>query len=661
VSTNNTIREAFAELLNSFEVDGIESILFTTFNYSSTFFENNILPLIAAYPDTDVENMIDEQINGSLAAIKVAVICDRTTNPEPKGNYRYGLLSCGLTNAYFHPKIILIKGKLKDRMHGCKLMVLSANLTLSGWGLNREIAGSCLVGSQQAKELAKLLTWLSTQATKQTLSDENKNTTNVDEGDLIAHLQTLQSFFSINDNFNDYPEEPELYIRIPSKNNNNTFFSRMLNNCSKPLHEFTVISPFWSEAKDLSPMLNDIGCSTITLVPSIDLQGNRKLPKSIRNEFKKGFDCVSYADFKENDRYTHAKAIELNGEKGSNYLATGSANFTQAAMGNETLGNIEAMLLYNLKKPGQIAKQISTIDEESINWAEKNEADDTPPPIPPFQASASYNWKTHEFVCTVECNDVVLNNINSVTFSNKSLKKLNKIDQEKFQRSLTINLAKPIYHFDINYHSNENENSTFRGLVTQWNAQDDELHYRPQPKLSKLIDQLRALDPNKPPGHGGGFSSKSGTTAKGEDDELDEVFDFFFIFQAFYKLRGYFDKHPDSDPFKPYTANSISVLFRAIKLEKPISNAQHIRYYILLSELKTTSDKLKEKHQSTESINLCTEINNELKQYEATFINLLKDSPMLEQLIGKKSSKTASKKSSTAAAKAILKWFKDEL
>ena len=651
VSNKDTVREAFTELLNSFEDDGIESALFTTFNYSSSFFENNVLPLIAAYPDNDIENMIDEQINRSLSRVKVAVICDRTTNPEPKGNYRYGLLSCGLKNAYFHPKLILIKGKLKDDTYGCKLMVSSANLTISGWGLNREVVGSCLVGTQQVKELNKLISWISTQAAKEIPVQDNKETPNTDEGGLIEHLETLQEFFK-NTDLEQFPDEPELYIRLPSKTNNHSFFSRMLNNCTKPLHKLTVISPFWSEAKDLSPMIKKLGCNSITLIPSIDLQGNRKLPKSIREEFKKEYEHLYYADFKENDRYTHAKAIELNSDQ-ENYIATGSANFTQAAMGSETHGNIEAMLVYRINKAGHIRKQVSKIDENSINWADVNEADDNPPAIPPFLATASYNWKTQKFTCNIECTSSDIDGIVYLSFFDKYTNKFKKIDDDQYLCNLQIPLVKPLYHFEIKYNVGANETAIFRGLVTQWNAKDDELLYYPQPKLSKLIDQLRALDPNKEPGRGGGFSTNSGAGNEGENEGSDEIFDFFFIFQAFYKLRGYFTDHPESDPFQPYTANSLTVLFRAIQLEKPYNEAQHIRYYILLSELKKTTDDLKKQHPSPESISLCEDIDREIKQYEEPFLNLLKASPVLAQLIGKNDSR--------AAAIATLKWFKEEL
>lgn len=652
MNNKNTVREAFSELLNSFEEGGIESVLFTTFNYSSSFFENNVLPLIAAYPDNDIENMVEEQINRSLNDIKVAVICDRTTNPEPKGNFRYGLLSCGLKNAYFHPKIILIKGKLKTGRHGIKVMVSSANITLSGWGLNREVVGNCLVGAQQAKELGKLISWMTTQTNRQITDEDSEYITNTDEGGLIQHLKTLQDYIN-NTVFEQLPDEPELYIRLPSKTNNYSFLSRILESCTKPLQKITVISPFWSEAKDLFPILNFLGCNDVTLIPSMDMQGNRKLPKSIRDEFKNEYKHLGYADFKENDRYTHAKAIELNSEQGSNYIATGSANFTLAAMGTETHGNIEAMLVSRVNKAGYIKKEISKIDENSINWAETGDADDSPPPIPPFIATASYDWKTKIFTCSLECTPSNIKKFRYVSFANETLKKFKKDNNNHYQCILQLKLVKPVYHFDIKYSVNTDETVIFRGLVTHWNAEDDQLLYYPQPKLSKIIGQLRALDPDKEPGRGGGFNIKSGTGGDSEDEEIDDAFDFFFIFQAFYKLRGYFEKHPESDPFQPYTPNSLVVLFRAIQLDTPLNDSQRIRYYILLSELKTTADNLKKQHPSLESNNLCKDINTEIEQNEKYFVTLLKASPVLAQLIDKKDSQ--------AAAKATLKWFKEEL
>ena len=127
------MRDAFQSIIDRFEPNGERLVLFTTFNFHPGFFESNVLlcwpairwPIWPAYRR--------HAINEELKKIRVLVVNDRSTLPEPKGDMRYGCLSVGLRKGRFHPKLMLMAGTLKDSgQPGLWLFIGSGNLTLSG-------------------------------------------------------------------------------------------------------------------------------------------------------------------------------------------------------------------------------------------------------------------------------------------------------------------------------------------------------------------------------------------------------------------------------------------------------------------------------------------------------------------------------------------------
>src|SRR5262249_23176083 len=138
-----TIRRALGYLLGKFRDARPEAVLLTTFNFSSGFFESNVLPVIAGAEPVDTKGAAAArpEINAALKNTKVVVVCDRSARPEPKGNFRYGLLPIGLRNGRFHPKIILVAGSTPSGKSELWLAVGSGNLSMSGWALNREVVG----------------------------------------------------------------------------------------------------------------------------------------------------------------------------------------------------------------------------------------------------------------------------------------------------------------------------------------------------------------------------------------------------------------------------------------------------------------------------------------------------------------------------------------
>jgi hypothetical protein len=664
MNPDNTIKTAYQHLLAQFEPNTINSVLFTSFNLSSGFFENNVLPLVGDLMIDNADQMAQAsstQINKNLDKTGVTVICDSNTHPGPKGHYRYGLLSVHLPHGFFHPKIIVATGKLKSGddagKDGAMLMVTSANLTLSGWGLNREVAGICRVGSQQQEALIPLLEWIKARADEQIeLMTQVTDADVKEEGKIRENLTNIMAFIKAHCN-QHLPDEPNFHTRIPkAENPATTFLSTMLPSATSPFKTCQIVSPFWSNNKDIKSRLTELNSEQITLVPSINNAGEYQLPQSIRDENPK----FKYQQFRDLDRYTHAKSIKLTTDKTQHYLI-GSANFTQAAMGSIRKGNIEAMLHYALPEPTPELHAMLPLNNPI--WANDKESAEDAPTVSPYTTVASYDWQTKIFSCVLQCTAEEFKNVTKVHFDQQTLE-FSKQEKNLYLAKLAITLPSPIYCFKLDYvevdDNKQKTPQTSLGLVTQLNAHDDQLGYLPKPDLNTILAQLRRLDAQSGSGRAGGYTLESAATNDDPEDEITDVFDFFSMFQAFYKLRSYFAEHPDINPFTAST-NSLSLLYRAVNVEYEVGQTedQHlIKQFILLSELQVTADSFKEKHPGEDTDTLLTDIAQSLKLLTPKFKTLIKKSSLLKQFLDIDED---NQQVSDIAMKTVLNWFKTQL
>lgn len=657
MSNDSLIREAYQQLLDTFKGGSIDSLLFTSFNFSASFFENNILPLAAGCDIKDAGGMQAAQVNEVLANTQITVVCDRSTAPEPKSNYRYGQLAVGLKGAFFHPKIILATGTLVNGEPAAELIVGSCNLTLSGWGLNREVAGACKVGKQQADGLLPLIHWISNIAKNQVERLKRDDSEVEEEGNVRKNLTAIETFLT-NNCKEDISTNPRFILRLPDENSDKTYLELLISGLNQPVDTCRIVSPFWSKYECLEPLLNQLNSKHVDFVPSINHSGHHCFPLDMRDHLKQSTFSNSYQGFIDNDRYTHAKYVSLITQDTA-HCFIGSANFTKAAMGNMKRGNVEAMLHYQLENFAPINAGFIDLDESTMNWAEDSEAEDQAPEVSPYITNAAYNWKTQTFSCVLECSDNAFNRIESASFSRQSLEFIQQNDGSYLVR-LELSVKKPVYTINISFTDNE-ETVLYQGLVAQWNAMDDELIYTPKPKLSKIMDDLRALDPVAGP-KGGGGSKGSSTEAVEAEDEEERVFDFFSIYQAFYKQRKYFSKHPDKDPFNSTSAFSLSLMYRAISLEVDnrksksgeIDREDVIYYFIFLSELVSTAKQLATKSTTDKSGVLIQKIESAVAELDAPFKKLIGESRVLKQFLHTDS---VDKK----AVDSILGWFKEQV
>ncbi|PKH08183.1 hypothetical protein [Moritella sp. Urea-trap-13] len=657
MSNHSLIRDAYQQLLAIFEGGKVESLLFTSFNFSASFFENNILPLAAGCPMKEVGDMQAAQVNEVLENTQITVVCDRSTLPEPKSNYRYGQLAVGLKNAFFHPKIILATGTLEDGTPVAELIVGSCNLTLSGWGLNREVAGACTVGKQQADNLLPLVHWISKMA-KAEVDRLNIDDRDIkEEGNVRQNLKSIETFL-IENCQKEITLSPRFMLRLPDRRADKTYLELLTSGISQPIKSCRIVSPFWSNHENLKALIETLNSKHIDFVPSINHEGRYCFPSDMRDFLTESSFSNGYQGFVNNDRYTHAKSVSLV-TKDTTHCFIGSANFTKAAMGNMKQGNVEAMLHYQLKDTTYIDAGFINLNGTTMNWADDSDADDQVPTVSSYVTHASYNWKTQIFICVLECSEDAFNHVERGLFNRNYLEFKKQIDGS-YLTILKLSVKQPIYFMKILFTDN-NEQCVYQGLVAQWNAEDDELIYSPKPQLSKIMDDLIALDPIKGPKRNAG--SKGSISEPGEDEyEEERSFDFFTIYQAFYKQRKYFFEHPEKDPFNSSSVFSLSVMFRAINLEidsrtpksGEMNNEDVIYYFIFLSELASTVKELAANSEFGNANTLMDKIELTVWELETPFKILVSESRILKQFLH-----TESIGESTVDA--ILGWFKKQV
>jgi len=657
VNNNSLIRDAYQQLLSTFEGGHMESLLFTSFNFSASFFENNVLPLAAGYSLQEAGGTNAAQVNEALAATQITVVCDRSTSPEPKSNYRYGQLAVGLKKAFFHPKIILATGTLENGMPTAELIVGSCNLTLSGWGLNREVAGSCKVGKQQADNLLPLIQWISELA-KADVDRLNIDDVDIKEEGHVRQSLTMIETFLIKNCQKEVTSSPHFMLRLPDSKADKTYLELLTSDISNPIKSCRIVSPFWSNHEALKALLETLNSKHIDFVPSINAEGRYCFPSDMRDFLNGSSSSNGYQGFVNNDRYTHAKYINLM-TKNMTHCFIGSANFTQAAMGSMKQGNVEAMLHYELKETAYIDDGFIHLNEKEMIWAEDSDADDQMPTVSPYVTHAAYDWKTRSFTCVLECSEDAFNRIEKASFNHHSLA-FKKEKEGNYLARLKQLVKQPVYLIEISF-SDNNQQCVYQGLVAQWNAEDDELIYNPKPQLSKIMDDLIALDPIKGPKRGGsgiGSISEPGE----EEDEEERAFDFFTIYQAFYKQRKYFFDHPEKNPFNSSSVFSLSVMFRAINLEidnrksksGEMNNEDVIYYFIFLSELASTAKELAANSIFGNGNTLMDKIELTVAELEAPFKILVSESRILKQFLHAESV-------GESTVDVILGWFKKQV
>lgn len=637
------MRDAFQSVIDRFTPDSERLVLFTTFNFKPQFFESNVLPLLAGDTVADLAGVSETRhaINEELKNIRVLVVNDRSTHPEPKGDMRYGCLSVGLPKGRFHPKLMLMAGTLKDTgLPGLWLFVGSGNLTLSGWAKNREIVGVTPVARQHAAELRLLLSWIREQAQQQLDGVQGD-----EEGHMREVLDALLT--RLNDAtqwHNEYAGMPSLHLALPFAQRGPLLDALVAGGSWR---RASVVSPFWS---DVPGLVRKLGVAACQFVPSLHQAAYAFPISTLPNP-----DPHSFGKFAD-EQYTHAKALLLEQADGPGALCIGSANFTAAALSPAPGGmaNVEAVLRYALPAGASPWPPFQALDRSLLDDAAGQAEEEQPPPLPPVDATVYYDWSKREFGGHL----TVLDAQAAFDISLEVAGQHRTFAAGKNMAPIKFHCHRPQRSFIVRWRDAEGQPGSYYGAVLQINAQDDELQYEPRPRLDKILALLRSLDPEESDealrkraarrrGEGGG---------DGEQDEGEASYDYFGLFQGTWKLRAHLQRRLDSgeqvpafDSTSPYC---VTTLYRAITLQPAVSLSEKIGRYIQLTEVQELMASLSRAGVQPPQGSSCLEIGEELAALQEPIRVALAESASFKSMFGG---------SAPAQVDVFLKWFHDEM
>jgi hypothetical protein len=646
-ATPTLMRETLESIRDRFVADEDRFVLFTTFNFVPSFFETNVLPLLAGERAGDLQNapQVRYGLNDELRNLRCVVVCDQSTQPPAKGDVRYGLLTVGLPQGRFHPKLMLMAGTLRETgKPGLWLAVGSGNLSLSGWAINREVIGAAAVTPQHADELLPLLQWMLAQAERQLGGRDMK-----EEGSARAVLRELVARLGDRQGLQSEAfGAPTLHVTMPWHQSRS--MARMLTG-ERRWKRATVVSPFWGQVDDL---VRELGVRECRFVPSLAGGGYRFPLASLGKQHGWERSFASFGD----DRYTHAKVLLLEDEQGRAVLCTGSANFTGAALGqpvSDAFANVEAMLRYELTAVPRPWLKLQTLDESRLEEQPEGE-DEQAPPLPPFEVCLVHDWQRRVFEGVLSVRpDAAVRDL-ELHVAGSRLRPAGR-PGAPIPLSLACTCREPVRTFRVNWTDTEGRRVSFLGLVTQVNADDDQLQYQPRPRLDDVLGFLQGLNPAVDEDEIRRRSAMDGDgVADGDEEEREPSFDYFGLFQATWKLREYYRRQDAARlqeiAFDGLSRHSVTTLVRAILLQPDLTNEQRIARFVQLCEARDLVDWLRTRDVEPEGGNLVDELEGEIGALTPTVATLLQDSRTFGDM--------PSGLSAQARVDAFLGWFHRE-
>ena len=361
-----------SESASIFEVikrGGWDGSLFTTFNATLPFYEDVVLRKLTAVGCRNNVLLMDRR----QCALAYA---SEATRPRMAG-IAYTLIPVQVSGA-FHPKLAMFAGKKR-----ATVLVGSHNLTISGFGYNREVTNHIdMVGAPGTAERNLLVkSWMTARAWIEELGADLPSSLlesayaldgpfgagAVDDRDTAIHLLEQR------------PGVPalldQLAVLIPGEIRRITVLGAFFDRDGKFLLE---LAGRWEGAEII------VGVDPATVcMPTLPVVSRLRL-----------VDASNIGDQK-NPGYLHAKAIYFEGEGSTRLLATGSANPSAPAwLSGHSTTNVEAMLVQTgveartgarrlglerlAKEPAVIATVVAEIQSRS-RVAQKDEPRACPP------------------------------------------------------------------------------------------------------------------------------------------------------------------------------------------------------------------------------------------------------------------------------------------
>lgn len=427
----------------------VDDFLFTTYNYEPDFFDEHIVSYLMGF-DRKISTIGElKDADKWIRDNHVSVYYDRNAMSPGTSCLTVPVFPQNIkTGGVFHPKLIIIYGiQKRTSKKTAYLFVSSCNLTVSGYGRNKEVFSCVEIKSAQiAKSVSDFIYTL------------NNN------GDDTRH-SALHEFL----------------INIRTEDDDIKFFWTNSGTKTKLIDYFkeqtpgdlTVVSPYFDE-KGPSSLLDELpNKRKTTIIPAIDGK-NYNLHKcdyeSLKNEGIYFYELINDDD----TRFIHAKIIKY-GTK----LVVGSYNFTSAALKGL---NSEAALIFNNSADynfslKDISEQKLLSDEVSISNRDEAGVDAKVPFV-----SVIVRWKEFKIFVTAEYLDNTKYSLRFDGFSEESISVLKENQEININADLSNHFLRhktfSVYKDGV---------ICFKGLINEIDSGE----YRPEFSCETLNDSIR--------------------------------------------------------------------------------------------------------------------------------------------------------------------------
>lgn len=318
--------------------DKFEFSFLTTFNAYLPFYEQIVLRrLIKAGCRVNTLLMDAGQFASSFY--------DAGSTPQSAGR-DYTLIPINVRNGVFHPKILLLLGK-----ENASLCVGSHNLTLSGFGKNRELTSLFELGSKSS-------------STERIIFQDVWRTLKLWAANQPEEM--IDSFRFVENEINWLTEnhessDPKSPLFFAAGENTASLWEQIKPRITGKVQKITMFSPFFDEDLRFVRELNE-SLSPKEFIIGIDPR-SVFLPLNSANQIS-NIKFVNAEKLRNNHGYLHGKLLYLETESKANFLITGSANMSGPAWLSGYRQNCESVILLNSKEAISVVTAIG-LDELS--------------------------------------------------------------------------------------------------------------------------------------------------------------------------------------------------------------------------------------------------------------------------------------------------------
>lgn len=345
-------------ILNEIKSGGYEASLITTFNAYLPFYEDVVL-----------RHLMGSGIRHNILLMDASQATLAVDRHPPRSAGRYYTLAPIKVAGAFHPKVVFLVGKKKGT-----LLVGSHNLTLSGFGYNREMTNVILCKGENDTEGAALLS-----SAWQFILDWAASQSDVLPGHIIDMVNKVQDFAPwLQKTVGTLPDNCRVLAagsKAPALWQQFTEFIG-----AEPIKRVTISGAFFDSNLSFVERVRD------ELTPKELLVGID--PETVQFPVGKKLSGVSFHNCSElgttekdsKPGYLHAKSILIQREDGETLLAVGSANPSYPAwLAPGITQNVEMMIARKGVTASEAAEElgllaIDSMDEiEEIDWLKISE------------------------------------------------------------------------------------------------------------------------------------------------------------------------------------------------------------------------------------------------------------------------------------------------